>query len=211
MIPNVAGQYFDIWTKDELDGIIKIMQEIPTLTIQNNQCRGIDENNVEYFWFIDTVYNKIQKLFGDDIHLVFGMLLHETNPWGIHTDAYHCSKFLDRESALSILIPYSLDNDIKNLNYGYTLIFNEWTNSNDDIAKLDDKSNQTNSAVEIYQEHLTHNSLDVVKKLTVKDIYQWKLGSVIYWDSLLLHDSNNFLRYGMKSKQAIVMHTYRNK
>jgi hypothetical protein len=208
MTPNAAGQYFNIWTKDELDSIVEVMQEIPFTAIRNNQCRGIDENNVEYFWFIDTVYNRIQKLFDQDIKLVFGMLLHEEVPWGIHTDAYHCSKFPDRESALSILIPYSLDNSVENLDQGYTLVFNEWTTTNDSILQLPD---QDNSAVSIYQEHLSHNPLDVVKKLTVKGIYQWQLGSVIYWDSRLLHDSNNFLRYGLSSKQAIVIHTYRDK
>jgi hypothetical protein len=76
---------------------------------------------------------------------------------------------------------------------------------------LPSSEDSANSAMNIYQEHLSHNTVELVKKVTVKGIYPWTFGSVIYWDSLLLHDSNNFLRYGLQSKQAIVIHTYRDK
>lgn len=208
---DTAGQYFNIWTRDELDNIVSVMKEVPTLIISENECKGIDENHIEYYWFMEVVHKRLQGLFGENIKPVFGMFLNETTPWRIHTDAYHCAKFPDRESALSILMPYALDNDINNLDKGYTLVFNERIRSNEETSELPDMSSDPNSAVNIYQEHLTHNSIDLVKKVTVKGIYPWVSGSVIYWDSLLLHDSNNFLRYGLHSKQAIVVHTYKDK
>jgi hypothetical protein len=63
----------------------------------------------------------------------------------------------------------------------------------------------------LFEEHLSHNNKEVLKRVSLQEIYSWTFGSVIFWDSLLLHDSNNFLRYGLKSKQAIVIHTYRKK
>ena len=212
MTINTAGQYFDIWTKDELDEIVSIMKNTPALVIRGNDCRGIDENNIEYYWFMEVVYSRLQKLFGDEIKPVFGMFLNETTPWGIHTDAYHCDKFPDRDPALSILIPYALDNSVDNLDRGFTLVFNETSRSNFSVmSELPDVTNDPSSAVTIYEEHLSHNPIDLVNKVTIKGIYPWVFGSVIYWDSLLLHDSNNFLRYGLHSKQAIVIHTYKDK
>jgi hypothetical protein len=160
---------------------------------------------------MEIVYARLQKMFGTDVKPVFGMFLNETKPWGIHTDAYHCEKFPDRESALSILIPYTLDNSVDNLKCGFTLVFNERVRNNIEVDLLPSSEDSANSAMNIYQEHLSHNTVELVKKVTVKGIYPWTFGSVIYWDSLLLHDSNNFLRYGLQSKQAIVIHTYRDK
>ena len=204
-----AGQYLDVWTQEELDEIVEVMKNNPALTIMKNECRGIDENNVEYYWFMEVVFKKLQALLGQDILPVFGMYLNETNPWGIHTDAYHCAKFPDKEPALSILIPLSLDDDKQNLDKGFTLVFNEFTNTLEEMALLPDVSDREDSAVKIYEEHLTHNPIDIVKRVTVKGVYPWTQGSVIYWDSLLLHDSNNFIAKGMHSKQAIVVHTYK--
>lgn len=205
---NDAGQLFDIWTKEELDEIVEVMKDIPSIDIYGNECKGIDENHVEYYWFMSVVYSKLSKLFDKDILPVFGMYLNETTPWGVHTDAYHCKKFNDREPALSILIPYSLDNDINNLDKGFTLVFNETLMSNDDIENLPDSYP---NSLDLYDEYLSHNPIELMKKLSIKGVYPWKLGSVIYWNSCLLHDSNNFLRHGMTSKQALVVHTYRQK
>jgi len=203
-----SGQYFNIWSKEELDEIVEVMKNNPSLTIMQNECRGIDEKHVEYYWFMEIVYKKIQELFGEEIQPIFGMYLNETNPWGVHTDAYHCANFPNRESALSILIPLSLDNSVDNLDKGYTIVFNECAYDNKHIPSMPDMSAEENCAVKIHAEHLSHNSLESLKKLTVRGVYPWTFGSVIYWNSLLFHDSNNFLRYGLHSKQALVIHTY---
>lgn len=203
-----AGQYFNIWTKEELDDIVEVMKNNASLTIMQNECRGIDENHVEYYWFMEVVYKKLQQLFGKEIQPIFGMYLNETNPWGVHTDAYHCAKFPNREPALSILIPLSLDNSVDNLDKGFTIVFNEYAYDNKHMLEMPNLSKEPNSAVNIHDEHLSHNSIESLSKLTVQGIYPWIFGSVIYWDSVLFHDSNNFLRYGLKSKQALVIHTY---
>jgi hypothetical protein len=205
---KTSGQIFNVWTKEELNEIVSVMQDLPIINILGNDCRGIDENHIEYYWFMSVVFEKISRLFDEEILPVFGMYLHETNPWKIHTDAYHCEKFEDREPAYSILIPYSLDNDVKNLDKGFTLVFNERLDSNNDIKNLPEVQN---NSLNLFEEHLSHNNKEVLKRVSLQEIYSWTFGSVIFWDSLLLHDSNNFLRYGLKSKQAIVIHTYRKK
>jgi hypothetical protein len=53
--------------------------------------------------------------------------------------------------------------------------------------------------------HVPHNELEC---LTVQNILNWTLGSVLYWDERLMHSSDNFLINNVKSKQAIVIHTY---
>lgn len=207
---NESGQIFDVFTIKEMDEIMSILGDLDQnqelYDQRKNSCRGVDENHYEYHWFMYEVFGRIQKLLGEDLHLQFGMNLNEEDPWCVHTDSYHTKGFADREPAISMLVPYSLDHDLNNLKNGYTIVFNERALDNDDILDLPD---QENSAMSIYQEHLSHNDPLKVKKLTVKDIFQWTPGSLIYWDSLLVHDSNNFLDLGMTSKQALVIHTYR--
>lgn len=205
---NIAGQKFDIFTEAELDGWVEILKKAAPITVRGNDCYAVDENNMLNLWFQKKIFSRIQNLFGKEIKLQFGMFLNEIAPWMIHTDAYHVKPFLDRKPALSMLIPYTVDNRKDLVEKVHTLVFNEAVDDNDSMDSLEDKSQDENSALLIYDRHLSHNRPERVAKLTVQGIYQWKLGSIIYWNSRNLHDSDNFLASGCHSKQAIVIHTY---
>ena len=45
-------------------------------------------------------------------------------------------------------------------------------------------------------------------KTTVLDEIKWELGDLIWFDSGIWHDSNDFLSDGFESKQGLVIHTY---
>lgn len=199
-----CGQLLNLWSKEEIADIIKVMKMEPKLTINHNDMYSIDQKNPRYHWFNYYVYDRIQNIF-PECNLIFGMLLNETVPWKIHTDAYHANN-INKPIGKSFLIPCSLDNDESLINDGYTIIFNETANSQDEVENLPIIQN---NSLSIYDTYLSHNESDLVKKVSLKKILQWEVGSLLYWDSSLVHDSNNFLKLGRLSKQALVLHTHK--
>ncbi len=208
---TVAGQLFNKFTSEEIEGWVKVLKRLPTLDVRDNLMSGVDENNIMHGWFLKYCFSKIQKIFGDDLNLIFGMFLKENTPWEIHTDAYHCNGFSDRIPAMSFLIPYDVDDDKDLVEKVHTIVFNECSRDNNKALLTEDNTHLPNSAQLIYDQHLSHNSITTVNALTVQGVYKWKHNSIIYWDSMNYHDSDNFLKNGYKQKQAIVIHTYRNK
>jgi len=208
---RIADQIYNFVTEDELSLWTKALYSTDAMTITNNDCHGVSEKHMLYNWFVTNVFEKIKIALNDDkLKVTFGMYLNETNPWGIHTDAYHVQEYPNRRTALSFLMPLAVDNDQSLVTKSRTIVFNESGNTNDkiEIHQFTDKTNMPTSAVSIYNKHLSHNKLDTVKKFTIQGEYQWKRGSLIWWDGNYFHDTDNFIANGYTSKQAIVIHTY---
>jgi hypothetical protein len=204
-----AGKIQNVFTEQELDSWVEVLSKLPDTKILGNSCHGVDENNMFNSWFHKKIFNRIQSIFGNDIKLMFGMFLDESKPWGIHTDAYHVKNFPDRTSAISFLLPYSVNHQKSLVDRSQTIIFNQRGHYNEDTMSLPSQIGQLGCALDIYQPHLSHNSADKVERMTILAMLQWEICSLIYWDSLLYHDTDNFLANGYDNKQAIVIHTYR--
>lgn len=185
---------------------------------EDNAMSTLGQGHVLYDWFLEDCFSKVKAAIGNNkIKLIFSMLINEVTPFGIHTDSYHTLKFPNRKAAISLLIPLSVDNDPLKCNQTHTIIFNEanreyaprtMTGKTWDFTSLPDTTDLPDSAVNIYNKHLSHNKPDLVKHLTIQGEYQWARGSLIWWDSINFHDSDNFLANGFTSKQALVLHTY---
>lgn len=210
LAPGVQGQLFDVWTKEELDNIVNIMRRLPNAKSMGNECKGITESHMLYPWFKRHVFDRVQDLVGKDIKLQYGMFLNELVPWDIHTDTYHVENDKHKKTALSVIIPYSVDDSVDLIDNSYTIVFNE-KGTRYDISKIAAGPIVKNNASDIYEQHLTHTNIELVKRITLAGAYKWKLGSAIYWESAMLHTSNDYQKLGFKSKQAIVMHTYRDR
>ena len=206
---TIAGQIQNFASEDELQLWATALNSANPQTILENDCHGVNEDHMLYDWFVTNVFEKIKIALNDDkLKVTFGMYLNETKPWGIHTDAYHVQEYPNRRTALSFLMPLAVDNDQSLVTKSRTIVFNESGNTNDTIDQFTDNTNMPTSAVSIYNKHLSHNKLKTVKKFTVQGEYQWKRGSLIWWDGTYFHDSDNFIANGYTSKQAIVIHTY---
>jgi len=205
---NNAGQFYNVFTDVEVDKCVQILKNASPTKVHGNLCHGVDEKNTKYYlWFQRKIFNRVQQIFGDDLILMFGMYLIENTPWKIHTDAYHATTRPGLVSAYSMLIPVSVDFDKNLVDQSQTIIFNEELNDNQALVNLPDLSDDPASAMNIFDECLSHNSESLVRKVTVNQQCQWQAGSLIYWKSQMLHDTKNFLADGYKSKQAIVIHT----
>lgn len=202
-----AGQLYNVFTDEEVEYWVKVLKTTDPVNVMGNQCFGVDEKNVTYYpWFLKNVFSKIQHLFGQDLILLFGMFLIENRPWKIHTDAYHVKTRPGTRPAYSFLIPYSVNFDKTLVTQSQTIVFNESVSDNAEIVLLPSRAAESNCGLSIYQ-LLNHNASAIVEKTTIKQQCHWQPGSLIYWDSCLLHDTDNFLNNGYTSKQAIVIHT----
>lgn len=215
---SIAGQIHDFASDRDLEKWSLATQTADSIYVKNNAMNALGEGHVLYDWFLEDCFSRVKTAIGDSrMKLIFGMYLHEITPWEIHTDSYHTLRFPDRKSAISCLIPISLDNNPLLCNKAHTIVFNEankdyvpnsMSGNSWDYSNMPDTTNLPNSAMNIYNEHLSHNEPEILKKFTVQGVYQWARGSLIWWDSLNFHDSDNFLANGVTSKQALVFHTY---
>jgi hypothetical protein len=213
---NTSGKVDDVFTKDEIIYFVNHLSILPgAKTISDgNKFTGIDANHQLYNWFNRKIFTKVQNIFGDHVRLLFGSYLNEIAPWTVHSDYY--SKAIG-EPYMAFLIPLSVNNNIELADQTNTIVFNEIDTYVDVSPKdktgagsnwMQNESIKENNAMPYYEKHLSHLTDDQLQRVTVQNVLNWKLGSVIYWDEKLLHSSDNFLANNLKSKQAIVMHTY---
>lgn len=211
----LAGTINNLFNEQDVTFLINFLSKIPNTheAKSDNRFTGINQEHMLYNWLCSRVFLKIQQHMGSHIKLLFGAYLDETKPFVVHQDYYH--KTLG-EPYMVFLLPLSVDNDIHKVNKTNTIVFNE---SDTYVDHSEFKSHRLdiwkktapvkeNNAVNIFKEYLSHCDVDILQRLTVKEILNWQIGSVIYWDEKLLHCSDNFLENNIQSKQALVMHSY---
>jgi hypothetical protein len=211
-----SGEIKNLFSESEMDHLVECLSQLDFIKIGNNICKGVNEDHIMYQWFYQNCFSKVKAYIGEDAQLVFGMYLEENTMWGIHTDIYHCDPYPDKIPYISMIIPYSVDRKKELVDCSNTIVFNE---SSYDFAPTNDNKNwapalltrptPADSANQYFESYLSHNKPEIVNKLTLRQIYKWSLGSLIYWESSLLHDSDNFKKNGHISKEAIVIHTYK--
>lgn len=195
---NSCGKIDNFFTVDQLHHMVNVFKQLDPVDGKSNDCFGIDKNHKAYLWFNKIVLKPIANQFNPDLKLIFGMFLDCVEPFDLHHDLKDIPDS-NGEHFLSFLIPYSVNNDTALCNKVSTVIFNESFPS-DHVLE--------NNTSYMHENTIDHISKDVAYRITLKENLVWSLGSLCWWDSHLLHVSNNFRKDGYKSKQAIVIHTY---
>jgi hypothetical protein len=208
-----SGIIENFFTEAELAPVLKYLSNLKSAFDYGN---GLDENHPIYSWFVKKCFNKIQEVFGKDVRLARVTYLDETIPIALHSDYYQING--KGTPAFAMLIPISSDFDKTFDKKVHTVIFNEediFVEGTNKITRHWDRYTwdkhrvvKENNAMQIYSEHLSHMNMVDLECLTVHTIAEWKFGSIIYWDEKLLHTSDNFAKNNIKSKQALVLHTY---
>ena len=174
------------------------------------QCHGIDKKNKAYPWFSKAVMQPLRNKFHPRLDLIYGMLLHSTNPFAVHAD--HFATPTPGEQYKSFLVPINVDGEPDLCSGSKTIIFNQI----DLLNQLSPNPNGSQlpklppdiSAIEIWKNDLTHIPLETAEVLSVKLNATWHRGDLIFWDSLLLHTSSDFKSKGHAHKECVVIHTY---
>ena len=112
---QVANKIQNFATEEELVLWTTALTSANSHIINDNDCHGVSEDHILYDWFVANCFEKIKSVMDDDkLKVMFGMYLNETQPWSIHTDAYHVIDYPGRQTAKSFLMPLSVDNNVAN-------------------------------------------------------------------------------------------------
>ena len=208
-----SGIIDNFFTESELDPVLKYLANLKSAFSYGN---GLDESHPIYPWFVKKCFNKIQTTFGNELILARVTYLDDDTPIILHSDYYQINS--KGQPKFAMLIPISSNDDKTFANKVHTIIFNEedvFAESSGHITRYWDRTawdkNKTikeNNAMQYQDEYLSHIKPVDLECLTVHTIAEWKFGSLIYWDEQLLHTSDNFTKNNVKSKQALVLHTY---
>jgi hypothetical protein len=208
-----SGIIDDFFTESELDSVLKYLSNLKSAF---NYGNGVDENHAIYPLFVKKCFSKITEVFGEELRLARVTYLNDTKPISLHSDYYQINSNGNPQTAM--VVPISSNDDRTFTNQVHTVIFNEEdlfaessghiTRHWDRVAWDKNKTPKENSAVQYYDEYLSHMKMRDLECLTVDTIAKWKFGSLIYWNARLLHSSDNFTKNNVKSKQALVLHTY---
>ncbi len=193
-----AGQLLDIFTRDELINLLQILTKLPDRKNRDEfraYTNGFQTKDFVYPAIDKLVIKKIETVLGIKINLLHGMLLKEEKPWEIHTDYVKG----DNNPGLAILIPLN----IEELDT-HTVVFNEQCLDSFENFILTNKKLE-NNAKDLYNNLCSHETVDRLEYVSLLSAYNWRSGSMIYWDRKLLHSSDNFLQNGIKQKLALVL------
>lgn len=203
-----------IFNAEELAAVVKYLSKLPKKS-HRLAYAGITEEHILYPWFYRHVFSKLCSLVDKPMRLLTGNLIHEDIPQKLHSDYYY--KTLG-EPYRAFLIPISVEHDTIRVAETHTIVFNEsdtYVAPVNQEEKIWNRTNwkqtrtpKSNNALQYKAQHLSHIPDDDLECLTVENVIQWQLGSVLHWDETLLHCSDNFTNNGIQSKQAIVIHTY---
>jgi hypothetical protein len=207
-----AGVIANFFNEDQLESIRSILNKLDkTQPKAGGWCCGLDKHNKVYPWFRKIVLQPLREEFHPKLDLIFGMLLHSINPFGVHSDHFQLN--VPGKQFKSFLIPINVDGSSEHINDAKTIIFDQI----DEHAKMSVNPTKEqlpviippeDSALMIYDEDLTHIPRKSAEVLSVKLAATWQKGDLIYWNSLLLHTSNDFLARNHSYKECIVMHTF---
>lgn len=207
-----SGIVTDVFGRTEVEFLLDRLSRLPREHLYHT---AITPDHILHSWFDKKVFSRLRELTDEPIRLLFGGLINEEIPQRLHSDYYYKSV---GEPYKAFLIPISIENQFEGFERVHTITFNEldtFVDSADPVRKMwkrvewmQNRTPKQNNALEYFDQHLSHLNTDDLECLTVEQVVPWQMGSVVYWNEKQLHCSDNFVKNGITSKQAIVVHTY---
>jgi len=111
---HTLDQWKDIYQKSSI-----------TKSVTNDNCWGIDKKCYAYNWFLKKVMPVIAKTFDANTKLIFSAFIDLYTPIPPHTDIKPLPEGASGKHYISILVPYSIDNEKQNFKSASTRFYNE--------------------------------------------------------------------------------------
>lgn len=212
MVIGNSGVVADVFSRTEVEFLLDRLSKLPRDHLYHT---AITQDHTLHSWFDKKVFGRLRELTDEPMRLLFGGLINEEIPQQLHSDYYYKSV---GEPYKAFLIPMGIENQFEGFERVHTVTFNEadtFVDSADPVRKMwkrvewnNNRQPKENNALKHFEQHLSHLKPEDLECLTIDQIVPWSLGGVVYWDEKQLHCSDNFLKNNIKSKQAIVVHTY---
>lgn len=120
-VPGEFGSVANFIDEKDLQDAVRILKSFPSNPATTGICHGVSIDHKGYLWFKKTMMTRLEKYFGRDLKLVFGMYLDLYKPFTVHSDIRPC----EGEVYASCLIPVSVDNNPELCNLAHTKIYHE--------------------------------------------------------------------------------------
>lgn len=150
----------------------------------------------------DILEPRFQQYFGNNISLDTTHILNSYVPYGIHTDVMSANfdPNSGRTAAWTFIIPLADSNS-------NTVVFKQ---QHETIKTLDawiEATGATPHTIDdnLHSRYLSHVDRLDLRYLDVETIFPWRQGDLFATDRRKFHTSDNFARYRMKGKRAIVI------
>jgi hypothetical protein len=205
-MPNIKSRvYENVFTPKE----IKLLQQDQDLRPVNLDTNGIIDKNLDYHIKHSISHKiirpKINEIIGDDHKFSSGCYKESRRPYQTHVDnsMFHNRwyKFTtDFNHNLVLLIPL-----VEGPHFN-TAFFNVWSNEDLGMGQLlpEQYLTESNNIDLSLFTHIEEPARAQILKLSVDNIWQWKLGSAIVWSRDQLHSSTDFAKYGLVKKFAVL-------
>jgi len=198
-----AGQILSLFDQKDLVEIKRALMMLPDATnsgtIHHAYTNGFSPGDRITPFIKHRVIRPIEQKLGKKLSLTHGMLMKETTPWQIHTD------YIKEDSNPDMALAIPLNTDPMET---HTVIFNEESQVDFDNGYINTHETLEKNARYLYNDLCSHCDEHKLGYVSVRNIYKWHPGSVIYWDRKLLHCSDNFLRNNIKTKIGLVIFTH---
>lgn len=204
LLPSVIQEQF--LSSDEVDFIVEFVQT--TVKVWEDQT---DDNRIQSYYYPWSYYSKdfskIREIFDakfkklTDINLVIdhSHIFQSRLPYDVHSDFYQV-KLLPKNlyPAYTIIIPIE-DYD------SHTIAFNQYS----EIKKFDPSQYPKLNLIDdhTYKKYLSHVNQNIIDRLSIKEIFSWKKGSIHMCDRKYYHCSDNYFKNNIFGKKAIIMWT----
>ena len=129
------GAERNVFTREQLqDWKEKFQLNSITKTSNGDDCWGIDKKCLSYAWLMKIIMPIYSKHFKKELKLIFGSYIDCFETFPVHNDIKDLPEGATGNHFVSILVPYSIDNNKNNFNKIATEFFDEDGQFTDSIS-----------------------------------------------------------------------------
>jgi hypothetical protein len=207
LLPSILKENF--LSSDEVDFIENFINQ------HHTTYDDIIENTLNSYYYTWPYYNKdykvVREIFDSkiknliDVNLIIdhSHILDSKKPYTVHTDFYQRRSLSSLTPAYTFIIP------LANYNSN-TIVFEQHSELKDfdEYLTATDASPVSNPmTTEFVDRYVDHFSKEVLPYLSVKEIFNWKKGSLHACDRRYFHSSDNYIKNNLTGKKAFIFWT----
>ena len=207
LLPSILKENF--LSSDEVDFIETFINQ------HHNTYDDIAENTLYSYYYTWPYYNKdyktVREIFDSKIKNLFDInlivdhshILDSKKPYTVHTDFYQHRSFPILSPAYTFIIP--LDDYNSN-----TIVFEQYSELKEFAEYLTDTNASKVSnplTTEFVDKYISHFPKEVLPYLSLKEVFNWKKGSLHACDRRYFHSSDNYVKNNLTGKKAFIFWT----
>jgi hypothetical protein len=207
LLPSILKENF--LSSDEVDFVENFINQ------HHTTYDDIIENTLNSYYYTWPYYNKdykvVREIFDSKIKNLIELnliidhshILDSKKPYTVHTDFYQRRSLSSLTPAYTFIIPLADYNS-------NTIVFEQYS----ELKNFDEYLNTTDASpvanpltTEFVNRYVDHFPKEVLPYLSVKEVFNWKKGSLHACDRRYFHSSDNYIKNNLTGKKAFIFWT----